>query len=86
MRIACSYGSEHTIDKDKNIDTRYPRDFNNGLTGFPGFKMYPYSGVGIRSLFKVDTGKAFNCPPGTKMTGMRGKYNNYIGNMEIQCK
>jgi hypothetical protein len=89
MGFKCSDGSEHYM-RSLKFDPWSTDDFSSGITTVPDYRMYN-DGPGVRTIFKpVEddprfTDTPFSCPSGTKLTGMRGDYNDYIGNVEFRC-
>jgi hypothetical protein len=89
MGFKCTDGSKHYM-KRVAFDPNATDDFSTGITTIPDYRMYN-DGPGVRTLFKpvADntrfTKSPFSCPPGTKLTGMRGEYNEQIGNVEFRC-
>jgi hypothetical protein len=89
MGFKCTDGSKHYM-KRVAFDPNDTDDFSTGITNIPNYRMYN-TGPGVRTLFKpvanhdVLTNSPFTCPSGTKLTGMRGEYNNYMGNVEFRC-
>ena len=85
----CSDNSDHYMRQVK-FNPWFTNEFEDGIVEIPDYRMYN-GGPGLRTIFKpVDdssrfTDTPFSCPDGTKLTGMRGKYNTYVGNVEFQC-